>query len=274
VYNNHANPATFAAPAVGQNGVVIWKVDLFKKGESRAFTFEAKASLAAGGASCPTEVVCTNRVEAVGYCAGSDNSNPVKDSDQTATTIRCLTQNCPRTAGFWTQQCAQKTGGSTKFTVQQMTAITEKVDDVSSFFDWSAGTDFAKFCAIVNPPTPMDQRKQAKRQFAVLLANYATDLLNLTPNNGNKLLLDPNTPVNCAGLNAHTIGELITEIDQRLAALESGSASAAGYGDIITCTDDINNGRTIPTIAGCEDGGTAPSAGGSISPIASLGVEL
>ena len=49
VYNDHANPAAFSEPAVGQNGVVVWKVDLFKAGESRAFTFEAKASLAACG---------------------------------------------------------------------------------------------------------------------------------------------------------------------------------------------------------------------------------
>jgi hypothetical protein len=274
LYNNHADPAPFSQPAVGANGPVVWHIDLLEKGGSRTFKFEAKASLSAGGASCPGEVVCTNKVDVVGYCAGSDNSSPVRDSDQTDTTIRCLVFNCPRTPGFWTQQCAQKSGGSTKFAVSQMTAITEKVDDISSFFNWSNGTDFAKFCAIVNPPTPMTQQKQAKRQFAVLLANYATDLLNLTPNNGAALLLDPNTPIHCSGFSARTIGELITEIDHDLAALEGGSSSAAGYTDIISCVDDINNGRTIPTVAGCEHGDgsvPAPSASGAL---AGAGVEL
>ncbi|MEO6029058.1 MAG: FlgD immunoglobulin-like domain containing protein, partial [Candidatus Binatia bacterium] len=276
VYNNHANPAAYAEPAVGQNGVVIWKIALLKKGESQAFTFEAKASLAAGGASCPGDVVCTNRVEALGYCFGSDNTYPVKDTDQTATTIRCAVLNCPRTAGFWTQQCAQKTGGSTKFSRAQMDQITAKVDDVSSFFDWASG-DFNSFCAIVNPPSPMDQRKQAKRQFAVLLANYATDLLNLTPNNGAELLLDASTPVSCAGLNARTIGELITEVDLLLATLEGQDLTQvkARYGDIISCTDAINNGLTIPTTANCEHGSdTSGSQSGGDPSIDAVNTQL
>jgi hypothetical protein len=261
-YNDHADPVPFSEPAVGANGQVVWHIDLLEKGGSRTFKFEAKASLSAGGASCPGEIVCTNKVDVVGYCAGSDNSSPVRDSAQVDTKIQCLVFNCPRTVGFWMQQCAQKSGGSTKFTVSQMNAITAKVDDISSFFNWS--NDFAQFCAIMDPPKPMTQQRQAKRQFAGLLANYATDLLDLTPSNGAKLLLDPNTPIHCAGFSATTLGALITEIDQALAALEGGSSSAAGYNDIISCTDDINNGRTIPTVAGCEHGdGSVPIANGT-----------
>jgi hypothetical protein len=268
LYNDHADPAAFSEPAVGVNGTVTWKVALLGKGESRTFKFEAKASLAAGGASCPGEVVCTNKVDVVGYCAGSDNSSPTRDSDETSTTIQCLVFNCPRTPGFWGQQCAQKGNGSTKFTVSQMTAITEKIDDVSAFFNWSSGTDFSKFCATMNPSSPMTSEKQAKRQFAALLANYATDLLNLTPSNGNKLLLDPNTPIHCAGFSAHTIGELIAEIDQKLIA-------GTGYNDIISCADDINNGRTIPTVAGCEHGDGSVPTSGSVAAGGSLeGIEL
>ena len=262
VYNDHADPAPFSEPAVGGTGQVVWHIALLEAGGSRTFRFEAKASLSSGGASCPGEVVCTNRVDVVGYCAGSDNSTPVRDDDEVDTTIRCLVFNCPRTPGFWTQQCAQKSGGSTKFNVSQMNAITARIDDVSSFFNWSS--DFASFCAIIDPPKPMTQQRQAKRQFAVLLANYATDLLDLTPSNGNKLLLDPSTPISCSGFKADTIGELIEEIDDLLIALEGGSSSAAGYSDIISCVDDINNGRTIPTVAGCEHGdGSVPVANGT-----------
>ena len=75
------------------------------------------------------------------------------------------------------------------------------------------------------------------------------------------LLLDPNTRVSCSGLEADTIGELIDEVDDILAALESGSPSAAGYGALISCLDAINNGRNIPTTPDCEHGGSTPSDG-------------
>ena len=90
VYNNNANPATFSAPAVGSNGTVVWKLDLLHAGESRALTFEAKASLAAGGwSSCPNPATCLNKVDAEGSCAGSDGSTTVKAHDDLATTITC-----------------------------------------------------------------------------------------------------------------------------------------------------------------------------------------
>jgi hypothetical protein len=203
-------------------------------------------------------VICRNVVTASGTCSGTTDTTPVTATDETATTIRCAAENCPRTVGFWTQQCAQKTGGSTKFSVPQLDQITAKVGDVSTFFNWTAGTTVESFCAIINPPKPMDQRKQALRQFAALLANYATDQLNLTPNNGAALLLDPSTPISCGGFTASTIGELITEIDLKLVTLagqDLGNADVvAKYTAIISCTDAINNGVGIPTTAACEHG--------------------
>jgi len=90
VYNNNANPATFSAPSIGQNGTVVWKLDLLKAGESRALTFEARASLAAGGyTGCPTAATCRNNVDAEGSCAGSDGSQTVKAHDDLVTTITC-----------------------------------------------------------------------------------------------------------------------------------------------------------------------------------------
>jgi len=254
VYNNNAHPTPSNAPAVGQNGTVTWTIPLLAKGESMALTFEAKASLAQGGASCPGDVICRNKVTASGTCSGTTDTQPVTSSDETATTIRCAAQNCPRSPGFWTQQCAQRGNGSTKFTVTEMNQIVSKVDDVSVFFNWNTDSTFANFCATVNPPKPMSARKQAERQFAVLLANYSTDLLNLTPSAGGVLLLDPNTSISCAGFNATTIGELLNEIDLRLVSLAGGSADAQAYSQIASCLDNINNGVGIPTVAGCDEG--------------------
>jgi uncharacterized repeat protein (TIGR01451 family) len=257
-YNDNATPAPFSEPAIGaEDGTIVWKLALLAKGATATFTFQAKASLAAGGAQCPNEVVCTNRVTAEGSCFGSGGSNKVSSSATHDTTIRCITLNCPRTPGYWAAQCAQKLNGSTKFTKAEVTQIAEKVDDVSSFFNWSAGTDFDKFCATISPPKPMDQRKQAKRQFASFLANYATDALDLTPARGGEILLDLSTPIHCDGLDADNLGELIAEVDQKLADLEgqditSGSVKSA-YGKIIGCLDAINNGVSIPTTPDCEE---------------------
>jgi hypothetical protein len=144
--------------------------------------------------------------------------------------------------------------------VPQLSDIVAKIDDVSTFFNWNSDSTVSNFCAVINPPKPMDQRRQAERQFAALLANYSTDVLNITPSAGGVLLLDPNTPVSCSGFNATTIGALITEVDLRLVTLKDqnlgDSQVAAKYAAIISCVDAINNGQGIPTVAGCEEGGS------------------
>jgi hypothetical protein len=54
----------------------------------------------------------------------------------------------------------------------------------------------------------------------------------------------------------------MSEIDQTLTKLGNGQPASASYNDIISCADDINNGRTIPTVAGCEHGdGSVPTSG-------------
>ena len=397
VYNNHANPPTTSAPAVGSNGTVTWVLPILQPGESTALTFEAKASVAAGGGTCPGDFLCRNKVTASGTCTGTTDATPVTSSDETATTIRCggstgeckisidksvnpsgavdqgtllhytivvnnpstttaltnvqvtddgcsettyegnanpsptsapstgstggtVTWNiasiaagghvtltfdakvktlgspdceserscshhasvvgycgntqvraddsvstpinpcsntvasCPRSPGFWTQQCAQKGNGSTKFTADQVTQIAAKIDDTSAFFNWGSGS-FASFCAAVNPSKPMSARKQAERQFAVLVANYATGVLKLTPGNGGALFLDPNTKVSCSGFSSTTIGALMSEIDGKLISLAGGSADAKAYSDIAGCLDAINNGQGIAVTAGCDEGG-------------------
>jgi hypothetical protein len=158
--------------------------------------------------------------------------------------------NCPRTPGFWMAQCAQKDNGSTKYNVSQMTSITQKVDALSAFFNWG-GSSFSSFCAIEDPPKPMDVRKQAKRQFACLLANVAAGELGLITLNGETVTLDLSTPISCSGLSSTTIGDLIGEVDADLAALEGhilDSATTTAYGNIIGCCDAINNGIGIGSL--------------------------
>ena len=83
VYNDHANPQPTSEPAVGANGTVTWVIPTLAKGESMALTFEAKASLSTGGASCPGDVLCRNKVTASGTCSGTTDTTPVTSTDET-----------------------------------------------------------------------------------------------------------------------------------------------------------------------------------------------
>ena len=172
----------------------------------------------------------------------------------TVVTKPCGT-NCPRTVGFWGQQCAQKSGGSTKFTKDQVTQIAACIDANSTAFSW--GDDFGGFCANINPPRPMDCKKQAHRQFAALLANYCTGTLELIANNGAKISLDLNTPNPCKGSfpDAKNLGELIEDMDALLAQLDAENADAQDqrYCMISDCSDGINNGRGIPIDPACAE---------------------
>ena len=262
-YDNNATPAPFSAPAVGSGGDVVWHVASLDPGATLTFTFQVIGDVAFGGGACPGSFNCPNHVEAIGYCKGSNGQSSAQDTDDITTPIVCSGEACPRTPGFWTQQCLQRGNGSTKFTKDKVTAIAGCIDATSSFFNWS--NDFDSFCITINPPT-MNQRVQAKRQFACMLANYCTDQLNLQPSQGGTIFLPGDTPVHCSGFTSTTIAQLIAEVDALLAQLEgqdlSSGAVKSKYGSIISCLDDINNGRTIATRADCEEtGGTAPSSG-------------
>jgi hypothetical protein len=163
-------------------------------------------------------------------------------------------ENCPRTAGFWSAQCDQAPTGATKFGLPAMTQIAECVDNKVGIFNWAAGTDFDRFCATVSNGGSMDQRRQAKRQFAAFLANVCTGELGLIANNGDVIFLDPTTPVSCSGLNSTTIGALVAEVDGLLLSLEGQSLNdpvvKAMYSQIISCLDDINNAEGVGSV--CE----------------------
>jgi hypothetical protein len=157
--------------------------------------------------------------------------------------------NCPRSAGFWSQQCAQKGNGSTKFSLQLVRVIAEHVDDLSAFFEWPAGMELEGLCATIPPDPPMSPKKQAKRQFAALLANVCAGDLELVPANDEPIYLSRDTEIFCPGLSAGTIGELLVEVDQSLLDLEPLLEKDPGvrstYGAIANCLDDINNGIGI-----------------------------
>jgi hypothetical protein len=160
---------------------------------------------------------------------------------------------CPRTPGFWLQQClcAQGEGGRVKFSCSEMDQITSCIDNTSSFFNWGSD-DRANFCVTI-PAGHMDQRKQAKRQYAAFLANVCVGNLGIPANNGDIVSLPLDTPVSgaCDGLlDGTTVGDLISEVDALLTSLEGQSLDdedvKSAYGDIITCLDRINNGVGIP----------------------------
>ena len=183
--------------------------------------------------------------------------------------VQSCVVNCPRTAGFWSAQCAQRANGSTKFSTAQLDQITECINTRSSFWNWDAGTNRASFCALINPTKPMDVRKQALRQYAAFLANLCTGELNLITSNGEKIFLDPSTSISCGGVTSTTLGSLVTEVDATLASLDgqslSTSATKAAYGNLISCLDAINNGIGIGEVCTDESPEDVASTGGASS---------
>jgi flagellar hook capping protein FlgD len=168
--------------------------------------------------------------------------------------VDCDAANCPRTVGFWGQQCIQKDGGSAKFTVEQLERIVACVDARSQGLDLGTGrAGLDAFCALIYTDD-MDQRHQAKRQFAALLANVCTGNLGLVTNNGEWVRLIEATHISCGDFHATTIGELIDEIDTRLLALEGRDLDAVKdqYAEIIHCADNMNNG--IGILVSCTPG--------------------
>lgn len=151
--------------------------------------------------------------------------------------------NCPRTVGFWGQQCDQKGNGSTKYTVAQVTAIADYVDSHSSSLNFGGGS-FDGFCAAINPGKPMTLLKQSLRQLAGLLANVAAGSLGYITSNGETVKLDTGTPFTCGDLNVNTIGGFIARADSIIAFVNGGGTSSE-LGSVESCLDAINNGIGI-----------------------------
>jgi hypothetical protein len=163
--------------------------------------------------------------------------------------------NCPRGAGFWAQQCAQRSNGAT-ITRDQLAAIASAVDARATSFTWADAT--RGFCDVIDPARPMDPRKQALRQFAAFLANMCAGELGIRTLDGGAVSLDPGTEVTVGGSQT-TLGDLAHSIDAHLVALQSVSIDGPGVRD--------DYGRIADLLGGFDDGiGISVSCGTSGSP--------
>ncbi len=160
----------------------------------------------------------------------------------------CGQVNCPHTVGFWSQQCAQKGNGSTKYSHDEVASIAGYVDAHLSSFDWS--NDFDGFCAVINPDKPMTLVKQTRRQLAGLMANVAAGELDLVTSNGQHVQLSLDTPFSCSGASdVHDIGDLVDLANQLLG---QSSPDQQLLGAVEACLDAVNNGIGIGRVCGDE----------------------
>jgi len=154
-------------------------------------------------------------------------------------------KNCPHTIGWWMAQCDGSSDGAVKYTADQLRRIYSCVNDKVRIFDWA--DPVSGFCAIIDPDGSNDQRLQAKRQFAGFVANICTSELGIRAENGERIIIDLETVISYPGVNAHTIGELLFEADDRLVALESRSLDDTQvkneYTKLTHALDAVNNGN-------------------------------
>src|SRR5206468_1132296 len=91
--------------------------------------------------------------------------------------------------------------------------------------------------------------------------NVCTSQAAIVASNGESIIISLGTPISFPGLTSHTIGELLTEADERLVALESQQLKKASvqtqYSQIINAFDALNNGN-IP-------GSSCPGSGLSLT---------
>jgi hypothetical protein len=153
--------------------------------------------------------------------------------------------SCPRSPGFWGQQADQKGNGSTKYSLAQVTSIAVCISNSVDVFNWGVGNAaFLAFKATINPPKPMSNESQVKRQFAALLANVCATGVDPALWDG-EVFLDTSAEVTCNG-ETMTIQELIDAVDDEL------TSATPDYGKYINCLDRINNKIGIPLDESCR----------------------
>ncbi|HEY6196407.1 MAG TPA: HYR domain-containing protein [Candidatus Eisenbacteria bacterium] len=173
---------------------------------------------------------------------------------------------CAHTIGWWMAQCSGAANGSVKYPAADLATIYSCVDDQAAIFDWS--NDVAGFCAVLNPPS-IDQRTQAKRQFAGFLANVCTSQMGIRASNGERIYISLGTPVSFPGFQAGTIGDLIKEADQKLVSLEGQSLANQQvknqYTQITSAFDAMNNNNVPNTY--CPSGSFTSTVGSFDPPV-------
>ena len=171
------------------------------------------------------------------WCDGTFGiANPVSDSD-TAVVVCEGGQACPRTIGFWRQQCAQKGNGSTKVCEAGMESLWVCVINATDVVQWrlndggyettaylrtlSPSDLFAHLCSQLQGPRPMTLQNMAEIQYLGLMLNYCSEAVS------------GGIPVQ----NSFT-GTVGAAIDSIEAAINSG----VNIGYWKTVADEINNG--------------------------------
>src|SRR6185503_16857568 len=120
-----------------------------------------------------------------------------------------VSDNCPRTVQFWSVACGTVGERSAdRMSPRELRAIAANIDARSRHFNWT--NDLTGFCAALNPPRPMTQRKRLVRQYAALLANVAAGD-GYTSDGDSSIGLDLDTPVRYG--RANTIRELIDLVE-------------------------------------------------------------
>jgi hypothetical protein len=79
-------------------------------------------------------------------------------------------------------------------------------DLMSNYFDWSNAE--LSMCAVVQSPAG-DLRTEAERQFAAFLMNINSGQLGFNDANGKPIAISPLRPVNCPGIDAETVADLM-----------------------------------------------------------------
>ena len=112
--------------------------------------------------------------------------------------------NCPQPASYWFDQCAQ---GGGAFTPDQLAEIARRVDAASLYLVWAADP-LTYLCAALDPAAASTPEAQAVREYAAFLCNVAVTSPVILPASGQRILLDPGTPIGCPGLAALSVQEL------------------------------------------------------------------
>ncbi len=149
--------------------------------------------------------------------------------------------NCPRTLQFWRRAFGngQPGGDMNGLTQADLRAIAQRVDERSTYFNWTNDLDGLR--QALNP-VGLTRRKQVVRQFAALMANVAAGELNVGFQGSESIGLDPDTRVDFR--TAATLRDLIVVTDRTL------KANRGNYARLNAALTAINNGRGIGPV--CE----------------------
>src|SRR6185503_6344027 len=174
---------------------------------------------------------CSHTLDLAGTSTGDD-----QDADEPAW------DNCPRPLRFWRGVFGsnQRGGDVDGMTPSELRRIAQRVDEMSTFFNWTNDVDGMR--TALSPGSPLTRRKQVARQYAALLANVATGELNLGSRGVEGIGLDLDTPVNFGA--ARTVRELIALTDRML------RANRGNYSRLNSTLTQINNAQGIG--ADCE----------------------